>query len=209
MDKKEKQRLTPRGFVSRLSGFLFAVYAAYNIFIIVRDADRGLPSEGILISAAVALIFAALAVFMWTPYVKLKDMRFRMVRRAAFIVGVLMLFALKLRMIGQYVALMDFSQPFNLFYSVPYFATLLAFLLLLIFFVFILKRLPLYPRARVALPVCAMILFLIALISEALLFFLYNICMEANVLRTVVIRPVFYLGFISLSVYFLFDPEVK
>ena len=209
MEKKEKKKLTPRLFVSRLTGFLFAVYAAYNIFIIVRDADRGMPSEGILISAVVALMFAALAVFMWTPGVKPKNTRFLMVRRATFIVAMLVLFALRLRLIGRYVTAFNISELQTVLYCVPYFATLAAFLLLLIFFIFILKRLPFYPRARVVLPVIAMILFVIALIAEALLFFLYNTGMEASFLRTVVIRPIFYLGFIGLSAYFLFDPETN
>lgn len=209
MEKKEKKKLTPRLFVSRLTGFLFAVYAAYNIFLIVRDADRGMPSEGILISAVVALMFAALAVFMWTPGFKQKDLRFLMVRRAVFIVAMLVLFTLKLRLIGRYVTFIDFSEMYTVLYCVPYFATLAAFFLLLIFFIFIIKRRPFYPRARVVLPAITIILFVIALIAEALLYFLYNTGMEANALRTLVIRPVFYLGFIGLSAYFLFDPKTN
>ena len=64
-----KQLLTPRWLLAELTGFLFAVYSVYNVFIIFRDRSS-MPSEGVLISAVVALAFAILAAFMWTAGIK-------------------------------------------------------------------------------------------------------------------------------------------
>ena len=75
-------------------------------------------------------------------------------------------------------------------------------------YTFFLRRLPLFPRAVVFLPLIALILFALSLIIEIILFFAYRMLLEDSVLRTVVIRPVFYLGFIGLSAHFLFPPEI-
>ena len=50
---------------------------------------------------------------------------------------------------------------------------------------------------------------LISLVFEALLFFIYNVGLEGNAIRTLVSRPIFYFGFIGLSLSFLYPPQVK
>lgn len=186
-----------------LTGFLFAVYAAYNVFVIVRDSRRGLSNEGKLISGAVALMFALLAVFVWTGNTKTKNIRWLKVRRVSLIIALGVILLLKLRMVVKVIDYLDFSQAHTILYGAAYLMTVAALLLLFIYFVFILKKLPFHPRAAVALPTVAMILFLLSLAIETILFFVYGIGMEANVIRTIVIRPVFYLGFVGLCVYFL------
>ena len=64
-----KEKLTPRWFIIKLTGILFAIYSAYNIFLIVRDGSA-MPPVGIFISALVSLLFALLAAFAWTSEVK-------------------------------------------------------------------------------------------------------------------------------------------
>ena len=204
-----QQKMKQRQWIEKLTGLLFSAYSAYNVFVVVRDGKRGLSPEGILISIVVALIFAVFAGFLWTwqAGVKAKDMRFLMIRRTTFIIALLAVFALKLRMAGKVIAYLDFSKIHTVVYGAAYLMTQAALLLLIVYYVFILKMLPLYPKASVILPAIAMVLFLCSLILEAILFFAYGIGLEASPLRTIVSRPVFYLGFIGLCVYFLIPPE--
>ena len=65
-----KKFFTPRWLIAILTGCFFAAYSAYQVFVIFRDAPRGLSAEGIVISAVVALMFAILAIYMWTAGVK-------------------------------------------------------------------------------------------------------------------------------------------
>ena len=204
-----KQKMTLRQLNVKLTGILFSVYSAYNLLVAVRDGKRGLSSEGILISIVVALMFAVFTVFVNTIGVKTNDMRFLIARRIAFIIALLVVFALKLRMAVEVIAYLDFSKIHTVLYGGAYFLTQAALLLLIIFYVFIIKALPFYPRASVILPTIAIILFLCSLVLEMILFFVYGICLEANTLRTLVMRPVFYLGFICLSLYFLFPPQLS
>ena len=204
-----KQKMTLRQLNVKLTGILFSVYSAYNLLVAVRDGKRGLSSEGILISIVVALMFAVFTVFVNTIGVKTNDMRFLIARRIAFIIALLVVFALKLRMAVEVIAYLDFSKIHTVLYGGAYFLTQAALLLLIIFYVFILKALPFYPRASVILPTIAIILFLFSLVLEVILFFVYGIGLEANTLRTLVMRPVFYLGFICLSLYFLFPPQLS
>ena len=199
-----KKLFTPRWLLAELTGLLFAAYAAYNVFIIFRDI-KGLPPEGILISSIVALMFVILAVFMWTAGIKgKKHILFMMLRRGALIVALLVIFALKIRLVDRVIAYLDFSKFYTVLYGGAYFLTLAALLILLVYYIFILKNLPFYPEAAMALPVSAIILFLLCLILEAIMFFAYGIGLEANTIRTVVMRPVFYLGFVGLSLHFLY-----
>nr|WP_316621677.1 hypothetical protein [uncultured Ruminococcus sp.] len=199
-----KQLLTPRWLLAELTGFLFAVYSAYNVFIIFRDRSS-MPSEGVLISAVVALAFAILAVFMWTAGIKGKKyVIFMMIRRATFLVALLVLIVLKVRLISRSINYFDATLFYTYLYDGAYFLTLAGFLILFIYYAFILKALPFHTKAAVVLPVSAIILFSLSLIMEIILFFAYGMLFEANVLRTVVIRPVFYLGFIGLSLHFLY-----
>lgn len=201
-----KQKMILRQLNVKLTGFLFFVYSAYNVFIAISDGKRGIPPEGILISIVVALMFAVFAGFMltWSVGVKTKNMLFLSIRRTAFIIALLVVFFLKLRMAVKVIAYLDFSELHTVLYGVSYLMTQVGLLLLIIYYAFILKRVSFYPGAAVALPTIAIILFLCSLILEAILFFVYGIGVEDSMLRTAVIRPVFYLGFIGLSLYFLF-----
>ena len=86
--------------------------------------------------------------------------------------------------------------------------TLAALLILFVYYAFILRNLPLHPKMSVILPVAVIIGFVGCVVCEALLFFGFGFGLEASPLRTLVIRPVFYLGFIGLCVYFLFPPPL-
>ncbi len=197
-----EKKLTLKWLIIKLAGVLFAAYSAYNVFIMIRDGKRGLPAEAIVISAFVALLFGVLAVFAWTSGAK--NIRFIMVRKAMFIISVLAVIALKLRMAASYISYIDLSQPQTVLYGSTYFLTLAAMLILVAYYAFILKDLMMYPVLSILLPAIAGALFLSCLVFEIILFFGFGIGVEANMIRTVVMRPVFYLGFILLSVYFLF-----
>ncbi len=199
-----KQKLTPRWFIIKLAGILFAVYSVYNVFIIVRDGEY-IPTYGIAITAVVAGMFALLAAFSWTS--EFKDIRFLNIRKAVFIVSLVVIFALKLRMINQVIAYLDFSKVKTIVYCGAYFMTLAALLVLFFYYAIVVRNLPLFPKASVILPLFALLLFLGSFVLEIVLFYKYGVGLEANPLRTMVIRPVFYMGFISLSVYFLLPPK--
>ena len=200
-----KEKLTPRWFIIKLTGILFAIYSAYNIFLIVRDGSA-MPPVGIFISALVSLLFALLAAFAWTSEVK--NVRFMMIRKTVMIIVLLTIFALKLRLVNRVMALLDFSKTQNVLYVAAYFLTLAALLMLFVYYAFILRNLPLHPKMSVILPVAVIIGFVGCVVCEALLFFGFGFGLEASPLRTLVIRPVFYLGFIGLCVYFLFPPPL-
>ena len=196
-----------RRLIVILTGILFLVYASYNIFVIVKDI-RSMTVFGVLIGMLVAVRFAVLAVFVWTAGIQSVKLGFLKKRVAWFIITILALFALKLRMAGEVFAYLDFTKPPTVFYVISYFLTLEAFLVLFVYYAFILKRRPLFPRAAVLLPVIAVFLFLCSFALEAVLFFAYGVITEANPFRTMIIRPVFYLGFIGLSASFLFPPPL-
>ena len=200
-----KEKLTPRWFIIKLTGILFAIYSAYNFFLIVRDGSA-MPPVGIFISALVSLLFALLAAFAWTSEVK--NVRFMMIRKTVMIIVLLTIFALKLRLVNRVMALLDFSKTQNVLYVAAYFLTLAALLILFVYYAFILRNLPLHPKMSVILPVAVIIGFVGCVVCEALLFFGFGFGLEASPLRTLVIRPVFYLGFIGLCVYFLFPPPL-
>ncbi len=120
----------------------------------------------------------------------------------------LAIFALKLRMAGRVFAYIDFSKTHTILYGGAYIFTQAALLIIIIYYIAILKNLPLYPRASVLLPLSAIVLLLSSLVLETILFFVYSIGLEPSPLRTAVIRPIFYFGFIGLSAYFLF-PALK
>ena len=213
----KQKKLTPRKIMNILTGFFFALYSAYNVFIIIRDFSA-LPSEGLFISAVVALIFALFAAYVWTAGVKKKNALFRMIRRTVFILALFAIFVLKARMIDRVIQYInsfmfetvffdgekfDFSMLPGVLFGASYFFTLAAMLLLIIYFLFIRKRILLFPRASVVLPVIAMLLFIGSLILDMILCLGYGISLEANMKRTLVIRPVFYLGLIGMCAYCL------
>ena len=200
-----KGKLTFRGLIILLTGFLFAVYAAYNIFIIFKDRES-MTAEGIWISALVALLFGIFTVFLWTSAVK--NVLYRKIRRRVFILALLAILVLKLRLAGRVVAVLDLSELYTLLYGFAYFMTLVGLLLLLIYYTFK-KRILRHPLAAILLPLSAKILFLLCFIAEVSLFCGHDIGLEANTIRTVIIRPVFYFGLIGLSSFFLLPPDRK
>ncbi|MBQ3265696.1 MAG: hypothetical protein IJH07_07955 [Ruminococcus sp.] len=204
-----KQKLTPRWCIITLTGLLFAAYSAYNAFIIIRDRSA-LSTQAIFISVVVALMFSVLAAYALTSglWSSKKLILFRIIRRVAFIIALLTIFALKLRTISAVLAYIDDPRSDAVLYACSYFMTLAGMLILLVYYIFIRRRFLFFPRASVLLPLIAAILFFGSFILEVILYFAYGICLEANLLRTVVIRPVFYLGFIGLSVYYMFPPQI-
>lgn len=187
-----------------LSGLLFAAYAAYNAFVLLRDYDS-LPSEGLLISAVVALLFAVLAVFAWTAEVE--NLLLQVIRRWACVIAMLAVIALKLRMAEKMLAYLDLSKTHTILYGCSYAAALLALVILFVYYAFIRTNLTFFKKSSVLLPLAAIVLLLGSLVLEVILFFGFRVMVEANVLRTLVIRPVFYLGFIGMAVFFLFPPR--
>lgn len=200
-----EKRLTPRWFILNITGLLFAVYSAYNVFLIYKDGDS-MKEEGLFISAVVAALFAVLALFSWTSGIW--NISFFVFRKNALTVALLLLFVLKLRMMPKVIPNINFSKISTILYGGAYFMTLAGFLILFVYYALIIKILPLYPKASVILPVLTIILFLGSLVMELVLFFKYGVGLEASKLRIAVIRPVFYLSFIGLSAYFLFPMEL-
>jgi hypothetical protein len=94
-------------------------------------------------------------------------------------------------------------------YAASYIMTQLALVVLLFYYAFIVRRLPFFPRASVILPLISLILFVCSFILELILFVFFGLYTEASPLRTAVSLPFFYLGFISLSAYFLFRPKLE
>ena len=195
-----------RNWIAMATGALFAVYSAYNIFIILRDG-KAMNTESPVISAVVALLFGMIAVFVWTT--GLMNQWLRILRRIGLIVAISVIFALKLRMVGSVIEYLDFSKMHTILYAASYFIMQTALLILALYYIDIRKRFMLFPRATVIVPVTAMLLFLCSLIVESILLFVYGIGLEANLLRTIVFRPVFYLGFIGLTAYFMYMPTVE
>lgn len=199
-----KRFFKPRWLLAGVTGFLFAVYSAYNIFLVFRDQDV-MPTEGVFISLAVALMFAVLAAFAWTAGLKGKKFaKFMTIRRVSYIIAMIVLSVFKLRLVGRVIEYFDHTKAYTVLYNAAYFLTLAAMLILLIHYAFVLRILPLHPKAAFRVPGLAAALFFCSLIFEAILFFAYGIGLEANSIRTMVIRPVFYLGFIGLSFHFMF-----
>ncbi len=204
-----KRILTPRWLIVILTGVLFAVYSAYNIFVLFRDIPRGLPTVGIVITAVVALMFAVLAMYMWTAGIKgKKHIMFMIVRRTTFIIAMLVIIGLKLRLIVRVINYVDYTKFHTILYVASYFMMLMGLIILFVYYAFILNRLPLFPRAGVILPRTVILLFLLGLIAEMILLFVYGIGLEASALRSMVMQPVFYLGFIGLSLHFLYPIEI-
>lgn len=218
-----KQKLTLKRVVIILTGLLFGAFSAYNVFVIIRDYKE-MPLYADIISGVVALMFAVMAVFSLTSEIKpdiredittpddddvvgmteMQNIGFLVIRSTVFSIALAVIFLLKLRMSGKVLAFLDFSSLYTIIYFASYVLTQLALLFLIIYYTFVLKRLPLYPRASVFLPLAALILFAVSFILEIILFFVFRVILEANLIRTVVMRPVFYLGFIGLFAYFLF-----
>lgn len=190
-----------------LSGVFFALYSAYNIMVCFCDR-KYLKGYEIIITAAFALAFAMLAAFSFTAGIKLSDITLMIVRRTALIVGLIGIFALKTRMASHMVQVFEPTNISAILYCGAYLMTQAALLLLFFYYSFIVRRLPFFPRASVIIPLIAFALFVFSFIFDAIVFFVFGTVLEASVLRTIVIRPIFYLGFISLCVYFLLPPEI-
>ena len=200
--------LSPRWLIIKLSGLLFAAYSAYNIYVIVRGGSE-LSLMGIVISAIVAFAFALLFFFAWTAGAATqKKPRFLIFRRNSFIFALLVILLLKIRIIKEVLIFLDYSVFYTILYFIAYASTVAALTILIAYFTFVVKDLPAYPRASFALPLCALILFTVGLAVEAVLYFVFNIGLEMTVLRTLVSRPLFYLGFITLCVHFMIQPKI-
>ena len=215
MEKKQKLRL----FIVRLTAIMFAAYSAFYIFVIVRDFKYA-SLQKLLIDAVVSLLFALLSAFAWTSEVS--DLKFIMVRWIVLIITLLAVVLLKLRLTGRVIAFLDFTGKYPFLYALygaAFFMSLVALILLLvaliklfvyyIYYTFIRRNMPLYPKVSVILPLSAMILFILSFVAEILLFVIYHFGLEDNMIRTVFSRPVFYLGFIGLSAYFLYPPRIE
>ena len=200
-----KKKLTPGQVIIRITGGLFTLYALFYIFVIIRDSSS-LSQVGKLISTIVIILFSILAIFAWTSEVK--DPRFIKVRIWVYVFTLLALIVLKFRLIGRVINYFDYREIQSVLYGGAYFLTLIAMIELFVFYAFTLRKLQFNERAPSFLPVSAIVLFLLSLAMEAILFFVYGVCIEANALRTLVSRPIFYLGFIGLSLYFLFPQNI-
>ena len=204
---KKKQRL--RLFIIRLTAIMFAAYSAFYIFVLVRDLKQASLQE-LLIEALVSLLFALLSAFAWTSEVS--NLKFIRVRRIVFIIALLGVVLLKLRLTGSVIAFLDFTGEYAFLfalYGAAFFMSLMALIILLVYYTFIRRNMPLYPKLSVVLPISAMILFILSFAAEILLFAIYRFGVEDSMIRTLFSRPVFYLGFIGLSAYFLYPPRVE
>ena len=204
---KKKQRL--RLFIIRLTAIMFAAYSAFYIFVLIRDLKQASLQE-LLIEALVSLLFALLSAFAWTSEVS--NLKFIRVRRIVFIIALLAVVLLKLRLTGRVIAFLDFTGDYPFLfalYGAAFFMTLMALIILLVYYTFIRRNMPLYPKLSVILPISAMILFILSFAAEILLFAIYRFGVEDSMIRTLFSRPVFYLGFIGLSAYFLYPPRVE
>ena len=189
MQKNDKKKLTLKWWILMLTGIFFFAYAAYNVFIIIRS--RSLSPEGILISAVVALLFLLLTAYVWTCGVKF--IPFLAIRRMVLIGVLFAIFLLKLRRIGQVISYVDLSVLPTILYAFAYFFTLTALLILFIDYTFIRRDILAYLKEFKLLPILAIILFMCSLILDGIMLFVYGIGVEASPLRTIVIRPVYYL----------------
>ena len=127
-------------------------------------------------------------------------------RRYSFILALLTVFLLKLRMSGVMIEFLNPEYDFTVIYGVSYLLTLLGILDLTIYYIIIRKRNPFKRWVTVVFMVIAMVFFVAGLVLEGILLFKYNIGMEPNKLCTLITRPIFYLSFVGLCVYFLFPP---
>ena len=84
--------------------------------------------------------------------------------------------------------------------------TEIALLFLIVYYVFVAKRIELNANPPIALQIIAVVFFSLSFVFEMILLFTYGIGLEGSALRTIIFRPVFYLGFIGLSVYFMLPP---
>lgn len=206
-EEKMKNILTPKWFIIKLTGILFAVFSAYNGYIFFTG--RGLLTrEAMLISALVALLFALLALFSWTSEFN-KSVRFIFIRKTGFIIVLFTVFALKMRLALRVIGYIDFSRMNTVLYGCSYFMTQIALLLLLIYYAFVVKDLPKHRKSAILLPMSAMLLFLLSLAADMVLFFGLGINLESSPMRTMIFRPVFYLSFTGLSAYFMFTPKIE
>lgn len=200
---RKKQPLTPRRVLMKLTSWFFAAYAAYNIFVLVKDS-KTLPPEGKYICITVAVMFAVLTIFARTS--DERDIRFLLIRKTAFVIVMLVIFALKMRMVFKVNEYLGHSKPYTWMYGAAYWMTQAGLLILIVYYAFLLKRISFYPKLCVIVPLIAAILFTASLVLEMIIFYGYGVVLEGSKLRTAVVIPVFYLGFIGMSVYFMFPP---
>ena len=190
----------------KLTGLLFAAYSAFYVFVVIRDTKIYNTYEKV-ICALVVLLFAVLAGFAFTS--EAKNMKFLTIRRVVMLVDLVTAFVIKLFVAGRVFATLDITKLETIFYVGAYLFTQLALLIILLYYALIRKSLPVFPKASVILLITSAAFLLISLVFEALLFFIYNVGLEGNAIRTLVSRPILYFGFIGLSLSFLYPPQVK
>ena len=190
----------------KLTGLLFAAYSAFYVFVVIRDTKIYNTYEKV-ICALVVLLFAVLAGFAFTS--EAKNMKFLTIRRVVMLVDLVTVFVIKLFVAGRVFATLDITKLETIFYVGAYLFTQLALLIILLYYALIRKSLPVFPKASVILLITSAAFLLISLVFEALLFFIYNVGLEGNAIRTLVSRPILYFGFIGLSLSFLYPPQVK
>lgn len=200
-----KRFLTQRGVIIFLTGILFAVYSIFNIYIIINDSDE-IGTGGTLITAAVAFIYAIFAFFAFSAGATVNDIRFYIGRRIIFILALLAAFGIKLRLIRSIITAITFSDMSTVLYGASFILTQFGMLFLIIYYVFIARTMEKNATPPVALQMLALVFFALGLICEMILLFAYGIGLEGTPLRTMIFRPVFYLGFIGLAVYFMLPP---
>lgn len=105
-----KQTFSLKKLITVLTGLMFAVYAAYNVFVIIRGRSY-LPAIGLVILAAVAVLFAILSAYLFTSLIVSDDIRFLMLRSTMFIVSLFFIFVLKLRMVVKVIDFLTFHTP--------------------------------------------------------------------------------------------------
>ena len=187
-------------------GLIFRGVFRVLCVVVIRDTKIYNTYEKV-ICALVVLLFAVLAGFAFTS--EAKNMKFLTIRRVVMLVDLVTVFVIKLFVAGRVFATLDITKLETIFYVESYLLTQLALLIILLYYALIRKSLPVFPKTSVILLITSAAFLLISLVFEALLFFIYNVGLEGNAIRTLVSRPIFYFGFIGLSLSFLYPPQVK
>lgn len=149
--------------------------------VVIRDTKIYNTYEKV-ICALVVLLFAVLAGFAFTS--EAKNMKFLTIRRGVMLVDLVTVFVIKLFVAGRVFATLDITKLETIFYVGAYLLTQLALLIILLYYALIRKSLPVFPKASVILLITSAAFLLISLVFEALLFFIYNVGLEGNAIRT-------------------------
>jgi len=200
-----KEKISLRWFFIKLAGVFFAVYSVYCVFIIFNGISKDLTTEGVVTNVLYAVFYAVFSFFAFTSEVK--DIRFLTVRRIIFIAALLAELLLRLRSFRFVIYIINFSNPLTVLLGATYIMPIVGMLIILANFAFLSKNLLQHPKSSVLLPLSAMLLFLCSVVLEMIQLFKYSSGSNGITLRSIIITPVFYLGWICLSVYFMYPPK--